>query len=106
MPEHQPVAINRALQKMYAAKPMAMFSARFLHHIDKAVYRFSSQRTTFLALITGLPVITLTTTVEIWPASHFAAPLYPRHPPDRYAGRYRFQLRTATFPGLVLQLES
>lgn len=54
-------SIERSLHKLIAAKPIAAINSRLLPHLDRAVYRLSGGRTTFLGLSTGLPVITLTT---------------------------------------------
>ena len=43
-------------------KPMSLFYARTLHHIDRLVYRATNQRATFSGWIAGLPVVNLTTT--------------------------------------------
>ncbi len=42
--------------------PISWFYARTLHHIDRVVYRMTSGRATFTSLVTGLPVVQLTTT--------------------------------------------
>ena len=42
--------------------PMSWFYARTLHHIDRMVYRATGGRATFTSLLTGLPVVQLTTT--------------------------------------------
>ena len=43
-------------------KPMSLFYARTLHHIDRLVYRATHQRATLSGWIAGLPVVNLTTT--------------------------------------------
>jgi deazaflavin-dependent oxidoreductase (nitroreductase family) len=41
--------------------PVSWFYARALHHIDRATWRLTGGRTLFSALLTGLPVLQLTT---------------------------------------------
>ncbi|MBA2534875.1 MAG: nitroreductase family deazaflavin-dependent oxidoreductase, partial [Rubrobacter sp.] len=41
---------------------MAWFFARTLHHVDPPVFRLTDGRHTFVSLVTGLPVVMLTTT--------------------------------------------
>ncbi|HYN52855.1 MAG TPA: nitroreductase family deazaflavin-dependent oxidoreductase [Thermoleophilaceae bacterium] len=43
-------------------KPISLFYARTLHHIDRAVYRLTRGRATFVSWTTGLPIVMLTTT--------------------------------------------
>jgi deazaflavin-dependent oxidoreductase (nitroreductase family) len=43
-------------------RPVSLFYARTLHHIDRLVYRRTRGRTTFAAWLSGLPVVMLTTT--------------------------------------------
>lgn len=45
-----------------SVKPISLFYARTLHHVDRAVYRLSRGRVTFSAWVTGLPVVMLETT--------------------------------------------
>lgn len=42
--------------------PMSWFFARTLHHIDGPVYRLTKGRNTLTTLVTGLPLVMLTTT--------------------------------------------
>lgn len=42
--------------------PMAWFYARTLHHIDRPVFRMTNGRRTFTSMLTGLPMVMLTTT--------------------------------------------
>lgn len=42
-------------------RPVARFSARFMHHLDKPVYRLSGGRITLVGAVSGLPVLLLTT---------------------------------------------
>jgi deazaflavin-dependent oxidoreductase (nitroreductase family) len=43
-------------------RPMSWFYARTLHHIDRAVYRLTRGRATFVSWVAGLPIVMLTTT--------------------------------------------
>jgi deazaflavin-dependent oxidoreductase (nitroreductase family) len=43
-------------------KPMSLFYARTLHHVDRRVHRWSGGRTTFSSWAAGLPVVMLETT--------------------------------------------
>ncbi|MGH3827722.1 MAG: nitroreductase family deazaflavin-dependent oxidoreductase [Pseudonocardiaceae bacterium] len=42
--------------------PMSWLCARILHRLDNIVHRITAGRTTFTGLVTGLPVVMLTTT--------------------------------------------
>jgi deazaflavin-dependent oxidoreductase (nitroreductase family) len=53
---------QRALRRFAASGPGSWFFARVLHHIDRPVYRLSGGRYTFASLVSGLPVVMLTTT--------------------------------------------
>lgn len=57
-----PNAIQRGVRRLIATRPAASVLARTIHHIDAAVLRLSGGRTTASATLTGLPLITLTTT--------------------------------------------
>ena len=52
----------RFMRSVAATAPMAWFFARTLHHVDPPVFRLTDGRHTFVSLVTGLPVIMLTTT--------------------------------------------
>jgi deazaflavin-dependent oxidoreductase (nitroreductase family) len=43
-------------------KPVSLFYARTLHHLDRRVYQLSKGKTTFAAWSSGLPVVMLETT--------------------------------------------
>jgi deazaflavin-dependent oxidoreductase (nitroreductase family) len=43
-------------------KPISLFYARTLHHVDRRVFKFSNGRATFSAWAAGLPVVMLETT--------------------------------------------
>jgi deazaflavin-dependent oxidoreductase (nitroreductase family) len=53
---------HRFIRRIAATRPGAWFFARTLDHFDKPVYRWSGGRTTLAALLSGLPVVMLTTT--------------------------------------------
>ncbi len=52
----------RALAKLAATKPISTPLSLFLHDVDRAVLKMTRGRTTATALLTGLPVLWLTTT--------------------------------------------
>ena len=54
--------IRRFTRRFAASRPGSWLFARILDHADRAVYRASGGRTTLAALLSGLPVIMLTTT--------------------------------------------
>jgi deazaflavin-dependent oxidoreductase (nitroreductase family) len=53
---------RRLVRRFAATRPGAWFFARTLHHFDRVVYRLTRQRTTLAAVLSGLPVVMLTTT--------------------------------------------
>jgi deazaflavin-dependent oxidoreductase (nitroreductase family) len=61
-PYAQTNPIHRFVRWTAATRPVAWFYARTLHHIDRLVFRLSGRRTTFAAIVSGLPVVMLTTT--------------------------------------------
>jgi deazaflavin-dependent oxidoreductase (nitroreductase family) len=50
------------IRRQAGAAPMARLLARTFHHLDRLVFRLTKGRLTFAHLITGLPVVMLTTT--------------------------------------------
>jgi deazaflavin-dependent oxidoreductase (nitroreductase family) len=64
----QPIAYDQAnllqkvLRRFAASGPGAWLFARILHHIDPPVHRLTRQRYTFASLVSGIPVVVLTTT--------------------------------------------
>jgi deazaflavin-dependent oxidoreductase (nitroreductase family) len=54
--------LRRFVRRLAATRPGSWFFARTLHHADRVVYRLSGERTTFAAVLSGLPVVMLTTT--------------------------------------------
>lgn len=56
-----PNPAQRTIKRIAALAPVAWLLARTLRHLDRAVTRISGGRTTATSLLTGLPVIYLTT---------------------------------------------
>jgi deazaflavin-dependent oxidoreductase (nitroreductase family) len=54
--------VRRFLRWTGSLRPMSLFYARTLHHLDRAVFRLSGGRATFSAWAAGLPVVMLETT--------------------------------------------
>ena len=52
----------RFMRNFAATTPVAWLFARSLHHIDRPVFRLTKGRHTFSSLVSGLPVVMLTTT--------------------------------------------
>ena len=61
-PSDSPNPAQRAIRRFMATQPVTWVLARTIHHIDAAVFRASGGRTTAGAVLSGLPIITLTTT--------------------------------------------
>ncbi len=57
-----PNVVQRIVRRVIATGPAAWLLARTIHHVDGAVMRLSGGRTTAGGLLSGLPIITLTTT--------------------------------------------
>ncbi|CUS04453.2 conserved protein of unknown function [Candidatus Promineifilum breve] len=57
-----PNPVQRTVRRIIATRPVTWLLARTIHRIDAAVFRATGGRTTAGALLTGLPLITLTTT--------------------------------------------
>ena len=55
-------AAQRALRRLAASRPGSWLFARILHHVDRPVHRLTRGRHTFASLVSGLPVVMLTTT--------------------------------------------
>ena len=53
---------QRAVRRLIATGPVTWLLAHTIHHIDSAVMRASGGRATAGGLLSGLPIITLTTT--------------------------------------------
>jgi deazaflavin-dependent oxidoreductase (nitroreductase family) len=62
VPAHQDNPFRRFMRWTGSIKPMSLFYARTLHHLDRRVYQLTRGRTTFAAWASGLPVIMLETT--------------------------------------------
>jgi deazaflavin-dependent oxidoreductase (nitroreductase family) len=54
-------AVQRLLRLFAASGPGAWLFARVLHHIDRPVHRLTRGRHTFASLVSGIPVVMLTT---------------------------------------------
>jgi deazaflavin-dependent oxidoreductase (nitroreductase family) len=54
--------VRRVFRRLAATPPGSWLLARTLHPVDRVVFRVSRGRTTFAAVLTGLPVVMLTTT--------------------------------------------
>jgi deazaflavin-dependent oxidoreductase (nitroreductase family) len=55
-------AFQKTIRRFAASGPGSWLFARVLHHIDRPVHRLSGGRHTFASLMSGLPVVILTTT--------------------------------------------
>jgi deazaflavin-dependent oxidoreductase (nitroreductase family) len=63
MYEHRQANWFRRMVRVTASwKPLSLFYARTLHHIDRAVYKLTRGRATFVSWVGGLPIVMLTTT--------------------------------------------
>lgn len=56
-----PNIAQRGIRVVMATRPVTWVLARTIHHVDAAVFRASGGRTTAGAVLSGLPLITLTT---------------------------------------------
>ena len=61
-PSDSPNATQRAIRRLIATRPATWLLARTIHRIDAAVFHASGGRTTAGAVLSGLPIINLTTT--------------------------------------------
>lgn len=55
-------AARRFVRWTGSLRPMSLFYARTLHHVDRGVFRWSGGRATFSAWAAGMPVVMLETT--------------------------------------------
>src|SRR5919107_3023866 len=55
-------AVQRGLRRFPSAGPGSWLFARLAHRIDRPVYRLTRGRHTFANLVSGIPVVMLTTT--------------------------------------------
>jgi deazaflavin-dependent oxidoreductase (nitroreductase family) len=53
---------QRILRRFAASGPGSWLFARVLHHIDRPIHRLTRGRYTFASLVSGIPVVMLTTT--------------------------------------------
>jgi deazaflavin-dependent oxidoreductase (nitroreductase family) len=54
--------VQRSMQHIVASKPGAWLFSKFLHGVDKPLFKLSKGRVTFPSILAGLPVVMLTTT--------------------------------------------
>ena len=54
--------LQKALRRVAASGPGSWLFARVLHRIDRPIYRLTGGRHTFASLLSGIPVVMLTTT--------------------------------------------
>lgn len=55
-------AVQKALRRVAGSGPGSWLFARVLHRIDRPVYRLTRGRHTFASVLSGIPVVMLTTT--------------------------------------------
>ncbi|HEY4826087.1 MAG TPA: nitroreductase family deazaflavin-dependent oxidoreductase, partial [Solirubrobacteraceae bacterium] len=55
-------AVQRTMRRVAASGPGAWVFARVLYRIDRPVYRITRGRHTFASLLSGIPVVMITTT--------------------------------------------
>jgi deazaflavin-dependent oxidoreductase (nitroreductase family) len=55
-------AVQRTARRVVATGPGSWIAARVLHRVDRPVYRLTDGRHTLSSLVSGLPVVVLTTT--------------------------------------------
>lgn len=55
-------AVQRVLRRFAGSGPGSWLFARVLHRIDRPVYRLTRGKHTFASLVSGIPVVMLTTT--------------------------------------------
>lgn len=58
----EPNGIRKLARDLSATAPVSWLLSHTLHHVDKRVFRFTNGRRTLSSLITGLPIVMLTTT--------------------------------------------
>jgi deazaflavin-dependent oxidoreductase (nitroreductase family) len=54
--------VQRSVRRFAATRPGSWLFARTLHHADRVAYRASGRRTTLASVLSGLPVVMLTST--------------------------------------------
>jgi deazaflavin-dependent oxidoreductase (nitroreductase family) len=54
--------VQRAIRRLAATGPVSWLAVRLQHHLDRPVFRLTGGRHTLLSLMSGLPVVFLTTT--------------------------------------------
>jgi len=58
----QPNIFHRMTKTLVATRPISAILARTLYHLDRPVIRLTRGRNSVASLLTGLPILTLTTT--------------------------------------------
>lgn len=59
---YQPNMLQRGVQHVAALRPASWASSHLAHHLDRPIFRLTNGRHTVVSLLTGLPVVLLTTT--------------------------------------------
>jgi deazaflavin-dependent oxidoreductase (nitroreductase family) len=54
--------VQKLIRRFAASGPGSWIFARLLHHVDRPVHRLTKGRHTFASLVSGLPVVMITTT--------------------------------------------
>ena len=54
--------LQRSMRRFAATAPGSWLFARVLHHVDRPIHRLSRGHRTFASMVSGLPVVMLTTT--------------------------------------------
>jgi deazaflavin-dependent oxidoreductase (nitroreductase family) len=54
--------VQRSIRRFASGGPGSWLFARVAHRIDRPIYRFTRGRNTFASLVSGIPVVMLTTT--------------------------------------------
>ena len=54
--------VHRTIRRLAATRPMAWVFTRVLHRVDEPILRRTGGRRSFTALVSGLPIVELTTT--------------------------------------------
>ena len=61
-PVASPNFAQRVVRRLIATRPAAWALSHTIHHIDGAVFRVSGSKTTVSAILSALPILTVTTT--------------------------------------------
>jgi deazaflavin-dependent oxidoreductase (nitroreductase family) len=83
MPPRTYSPFHTLMQRLAASKPGAWMYARLLHHLDQLSFKASGERTTLTRVLSGLPVVVVTTTgarsglPRTWPLLYIQDPARP-----------------------------